>query len=144
MPGPIHVIGYPSSGPFNVIHVGAAAPTMPQPLIEQLAKPGRMFIPGERPATLLFPFYTFCSRASIFQSLFFRIHVLVYVPLACQPRSDDADQSAVGPDGGAQYIYQVDKDQAGNVTEEKLFGVRVSFNDSFAEHILLIVLALRI
>jgi hypothetical protein len=25
--------------------VGAAAPTIPEPLIEQLARPGRMFIP---------------------------------------------------------------------------------------------------
>ncbi|KAJ1311358.1 hypothetical protein OPQ81_009851 [Rhizoctonia solani] len=68
-------LGYPSAGPYNVIHVGAAAPTMPQPLIEQLARPGRMFIP-------------------------------------------------VGPDGGAQFIYQVDKDQSGNVKQEELFGVR--------------------
>ncbi|CAE6399641.1 unnamed protein product [Rhizoctonia solani] len=79
-------LGYPSAGPYNVIHVGAAAPTMPQPLIDQLAKPGRMFIPAL---------------------------VINY-----------ADQSAVGPDGGAQYIYQVDKDQSGNIREEKLFGVR--------------------
>ncbi|KAG8744890.1 hypothetical protein FRC10_009260 [Ceratobasidium sp. 414] len=74
-------LGYPASAPYNVIHVGAAASTMPQPLIDQLAKPGRMFIPGMAP-----------------------------------PR--------FGPDGGAQYIYQVDKDQDGNVKQEKLFGVR--------------------
>ncbi|PCH35062.1 Pcmt1-prov protein [Wolfiporia cocos MD-104 SS10] len=37
--------GYPSFAPYDAIHVGAAAPTMPQPLIEQLARPGRMFIP---------------------------------------------------------------------------------------------------
>ncbi|CAE6427074.1 unnamed protein product [Rhizoctonia solani] len=34
------------------------------------------------------------------------------------------DGRLVGPDGGAQYIYQVDKDESGNVKEEKLFGVR--------------------
>jgi protein-L-isoaspartate O-methyltransferase len=33
------------SGPYDAIHVGAAAPTLPQPLVDQLAKPGRMFIP---------------------------------------------------------------------------------------------------
>lgn len=33
------------SGPYDCIHVGAAAPEMPQALIEQLASPGRMFIP---------------------------------------------------------------------------------------------------
>ncbi|KAH8917740.1 protein-L-isoaspartate O-methyltransferase [Atractiella rhizophila] len=32
-------------GLFDAIHVGAAAPVMPQALVDQLAKPGRMFIP---------------------------------------------------------------------------------------------------
>ena len=32
-------------GPYDAIHVGAAAPTMPAALVEQLARPGRMFIP---------------------------------------------------------------------------------------------------
>ncbi|GAA5935652.1 hypothetical protein JCM10213_003650 [Rhodosporidiobolus nylandii] len=40
-------------GGWQVIHVGAAAPTMPQPLIDQLARPGRMFIPvGEEYQTI--------------------------------------------------------------------------------------------
>jgi len=39
--------GYPPRGPYDAIHVGAAAPIMPQPLIDQLATPGRMFIPVE-------------------------------------------------------------------------------------------------
>ncbi|WVR05271.1 protein-L-isoaspartate O-methyltransferase [Kwoniella sp. DSM 27419] len=37
--------GCPEYAPFSVIHVGAAAPEIPQPLVEQLARPGRMFIP---------------------------------------------------------------------------------------------------
>lgn len=37
--------GNANEGPYNAIHVGAAAPTMPRPLVEQLASPGRMFIP---------------------------------------------------------------------------------------------------
>ncbi|TEB34048.1 protein-L-isoaspartate O-methyltransferase [Coprinellus micaceus] len=37
--------GYEQGGPYDVIHVGAAAPTVPQELIDQLASPGRMFIP---------------------------------------------------------------------------------------------------
>ncbi|KAJ7135426.1 protein-L-isoaspartate O-methyltransferase [Mycena crocata] len=45
----IHVgdgrLGYPSEGPYDAIHVGAASPTIPEPLVAQLAKPGRMFIP---------------------------------------------------------------------------------------------------
>lgn len=38
-------VGYPSGGPYNCIHVGAAAPKVPQELIDQLARPGRLFIP---------------------------------------------------------------------------------------------------
>ncbi|RPD69459.1 Pcmt1-prov protein [Lentinus tigrinus ALCF2SS1-7] len=37
--------GSPKDGPFDVIHVGAAAPTLPAALVKQLAHPGRMFIP---------------------------------------------------------------------------------------------------
>lgn len=32
-------------GPYDAIHVGAAAPTVPLALVEQLTSPGRMFIP---------------------------------------------------------------------------------------------------
>lgn len=37
--------GYAVAGPYDCIHVGAAAPTIPQDLIDQLAQPGRLFIP---------------------------------------------------------------------------------------------------
>ncbi|KIY45833.1 protein-L-isoaspartate O-methyltransferase [Fistulina hepatica ATCC 64428] len=37
--------GYPSHGPYDAIHVGAAAPTLVESLVDQLAAPGRMFIP---------------------------------------------------------------------------------------------------
>ncbi|KAG6843530.1 hypothetical protein H0H93_000714, partial [Arthromyces matolae] len=37
--------GYEAGGPYDAIHVGAASPTTPPKLIEQLASPGRMFIP---------------------------------------------------------------------------------------------------
>eukprot|EP00667_Euglena_gracilis_P024231 EG_transcript_27756 len=37
--------GLPGLAPFHAIHVGAAAPTMPQALLQQLASPGRMVIP---------------------------------------------------------------------------------------------------
>jgi len=39
--------GYPPGAPYDCIHVGAAAPTLPQELIDQLASPGRLFIPVE-------------------------------------------------------------------------------------------------
>ncbi|KAH9899169.1 Pcmt1-prov protein [Cubamyces lactineus] len=64
--------GLPEDGPYDAIHVGAAAPTMPKDLVEQLARPGRMFIPV---GTL------------------------------------------------TQQIFQVDKDEDGNVTEKPLFDV---------------------
>ncbi|EFI27000.1 Pcmt1-prov protein [Coprinopsis cinerea okayama7 len=37
--------GWKDGGPYDAIHVGAAAPTVPPALLEQLASPGRMFIP---------------------------------------------------------------------------------------------------
>jgi protein-L-isoaspartate O-methyltransferase len=42
--------GYPSAGPYHAIHVGAAAATVPEALVDQLAKPGRMFIPVVDPS----------------------------------------------------------------------------------------------
>lgn len=37
--------GYPSCAPYDAIHVGAAAPTLPIALVNQLNSPGRLFIP---------------------------------------------------------------------------------------------------
>ena len=37
--------GAPEHAPFDVIHVGAAAPTLPPALVEQLAPGGKMVIP---------------------------------------------------------------------------------------------------
>ncbi|KAI9509306.1 protein-L-isoaspartate O-methyltransferase [Russula earlei] len=37
--------GYAPKGPYDAIHVGAAARTIPPALVEQLASPGRMIIP---------------------------------------------------------------------------------------------------
>ncbi|KAF8496494.1 protein-L-isoaspartate O-methyltransferase [Russula emetica] len=38
-------LGYAEKGPYDAIHVGAAARTIPPALVEQLATPGRMIIP---------------------------------------------------------------------------------------------------
>jgi protein-L-isoaspartate(D-aspartate) O-methyltransferase len=40
-------LGWEEGGPYDVIHVGAAAETIHRPLIDQLRAPGRMFIPVE-------------------------------------------------------------------------------------------------
>ena len=39
--------GYKEAGPYDAIHVGAAAKEMHKELVEQLKSPGRMFIPVE-------------------------------------------------------------------------------------------------
>ncbi|KAG1047959.1 hypothetical protein G6F47_010293 [Rhizopus delemar] len=38
-------VGYEKEAPYDCIHVGAAAPTTPTKLIDQLKSPGRLFIP---------------------------------------------------------------------------------------------------
>ncbi|KAJ8970234.1 hypothetical protein NQ317_015674 [Molorchus minor] len=37
--------GYPEYGPYDAIHVGAAAPTLPQDLVDQLKTGGRLIVP---------------------------------------------------------------------------------------------------
>jgi len=67
--------GDAENAPYDAIHVGAAAASVPRALVEQLARGGRMVIP-------------------------------------------------VGPEGGEQYLMQLDKDTDGKVSETVLFGVR--------------------
>jgi protein-L-isoaspartate(D-aspartate) O-methyltransferase len=46
-------LGYPSKAPYDVISVAAAAPTIPAPLLEQLADGGRLVMPVGRGAEQL-------------------------------------------------------------------------------------------
>ncbi|XP_026315534.1 protein-L-isoaspartate(D-aspartate) O-methyltransferase isoform X2 [Hyposmocoma kahamanoa] len=66
--------GYPEEAPYNAIHVGAAAPDLPQALIQQLKPGGRLIVP-------------------------------------------------VGPEGGEQYLTQVDKASDGSTTVKRLMSV---------------------
>jgi protein-L-isoaspartate(D-aspartate) O-methyltransferase len=43
--------GYQARGPYSAIHVGAASTGIPDALIEQLDRPGRMFIPVQDPSS---------------------------------------------------------------------------------------------
>ena len=68
-------LGYKECAPYNCIHVGAAANTLPKELIDQLANGGRMVIP-------------------------------------------------VGGQYEGQYIYVIDKDKNGKITQKKDLSVR--------------------
>jgi len=64
--------GWPQYAPYNAIHVGAAAESVPHSLVEQLALGGRMLIP-------------------------------------------------IGPNGGDQYLIQVDKQPDGTIKQKKKY-----------------------
>ena len=67
--------GSPGDAPFDAIHVGAAAASVPEALTTQLKKGGVMIIP-------------------------------------------------VGPDGGAQYLLQINKSATGQLSQQNIMGVR--------------------
>ncbi|GFZ46155.1 LOW QUALITY PROTEIN: hypothetical protein JCM24511_04402 [Saitozyma sp. JCM 24511] len=124
-PGKVNVVlGDGRKAPYQVIHVGAAAPHIPQELIDQLDSPGRMFIPvgvGHQ-ATAPRLLHPACHSG--------------LVELAA-PGSTSLDSfrtsrllvASVSPRVllliHAADIYQVDKSATGEITKKKLFGVMV-------------------
>ncbi|KAA1474486.1 protein-L-isoaspartate O-methyltransferase [Dentipellis sp. KUC8613] len=77
--------GYPEGGPYDAIHVGAAAPTLPRSLVDQLATPGRMFIPVGTGAQEVLQVDKHADGKVTEKTLF----GVMYVPLTDRAKSDD-------------------------------------------------------
>ncbi|KAI9441257.1 protein-L-isoaspartate O-methyltransferase [Lactarius indigo] len=75
-------LGCPEKGPYEAIHVGAAARTIPSALVEQLASPGRMIIPVGTYSQRLMQVDK-DARGEITQKDLFGV---VYVPLTDWPK----------------------------------------------------------
>lgn len=106
--------------PYQVIHVGAAAPSIPDALVDQLAAPGRMFIPvgvveqGECGGVAANS--DRCEAGPHWG-------MLLSAPCRCFSQMTPCRHWAA--DADAVDIWQVDKDASGAVIRKKLFGVMV-------------------
>jgi len=76
--------GYPSEAPFDAIHVGAAAETMPEDLVKQLKNGGRMIIPIGIQDQVLYQ----VDKAKDGSISMKRLLDVMYVPLVKGDRSD--------------------------------------------------------
>jgi protein-L-isoaspartate(D-aspartate) O-methyltransferase len=77
-------LGYLEMGPYEAIHVGAAARAIPPALVEQLASPGRMIIPVGTYSQKLMQVNK-DARGEVTQKDLFGV---VYVPLTDKPKGE--------------------------------------------------------
>jgi len=70
--------------PYDAIHVGAAAPSMPMALIEQLKAPGKLFIPVGPPGSQYIYEVTKDEEGKVKQE---KLYGVMYVPLCDRPNN---------------------------------------------------------
>ncbi|KAI9884277.1 MAG: hypothetical protein M1823_003932 [Watsoniomyces obsoletus] len=77
-------LGYPDGGPYDAIHVGAAAANLHQPLVDQLKAPGRIFIPIDEGFLQYIYVIDKKSDGSVHKQ---KLYGVSYVPLTDAPAS---------------------------------------------------------
>lgn len=73
--------GYPEYAPYDKICVTAACPRVPQPLLEQLDRPGRLIAPIGPLSTLIGQDLTLITRDDLGKERVEKLTKVVYVPL---------------------------------------------------------------
>jgi protein-L-isoaspartate(D-aspartate) O-methyltransferase len=79
-------LGWKEGGPYDAIHVGAAAKSLHPTLVEQLRAPGRMFIPVESEDNDRQQYIWVIDRAADGTVEKKRIFAVAYVPLTDAPK----------------------------------------------------------